>query len=106
MVDRNNAHIRTDAKQDQSSDLNAAEAERLMNDPALKRGFQAVQDGLVNQLLNAKSDGSEEYDAWEREICRSLRTLTGVKRALSISIQGKQLREAGFQSQDPENSER
>lgn len=97
--DTKNAHIRGDQSRRESPDQKAAEAQRLMDDPAFIRGFDAVKEGLVNELSNLQHDGSPEVDAFEREVCRSLRTLQSLKRAISLGVQGQALRLAEFRSQ-------
>ena len=100
MTDRKNAHIRgkTTSKR-QSPDVQADEAQRLLNDPAFERGFEAVREGVINELVNLKHDGQEATDNYERELCRTLRTLQSVKRAIAIGVQGQTLRLAEFQAQ-------
>ena len=52
-------------------------------------GIDRVRDGLVAELENLKHDGQSETDAYEREICRALRTLKSVTRAVSLTVQGQ-----------------
>lgn len=99
--DRKNAHIRQNVKQEDKAQT-ASDANRLLNDPAFKRAFDATQEALVKQLVDMKHDGQPETDAFEREVCRSLRTLGSVKRALVISTQGQKLRAADFKPNQPD----
>ena len=96
--DTHNAHIRRNSKR-QSNDVQADEAQRLLNDPAFIRGYEAVKEGVINEITNIKHDGQASTDDYERELCRTLRTLNSVRRAIAIGVQGQQLRLAEFQSQ-------
>jgi hypothetical protein len=105
MVDTRNAHVRPEKSTRQATDVQANEAQRLLNDPAYIRGFDMVRDGLIRSLEQFKHGGSKEDDDWEREVCRSLRTLISTRRAMSAGVQGQQLREAGYRAHDPETDE-
>jgi len=96
-----NAHLRRGTSKRQSPDVQAEEAERLLNDPAFIRGFEAVHEGLINEIRNLKHDGQEVTDNYERELCRTLRTLGSVKRAIALGVQGQKLRLADFSPQAP-----
>lgn len=96
MANTDNAHIRKDTLARHSADVIANDAQRLLDDPAFKRSFEMVRDGLVRELENMRHDGSPEMDSYEREVCRSLRNLMSVRRAIATCVQGKTLREAGF----------
>lgn len=101
MPDTKNAQIRkksTSRRQDK--DVQAEEARRLLDDPAFVRGYTAVRDGLLYALENLQSDGSKESDDYERELCRSLRTLQAIRRSIALGIQGQKLRLANFQSKN------
>lgn len=97
-----NAHVRKDSSARVSSEVQTAEADRLLNDPAFQRGFDNVRDGCVALLENLQHDGSEATDDYEREICRTLRTLSRLKRTISIGVQGHQLRLADFKPRKDE----
>lgn len=99
--DKSNAHVRKGSKRE-SSDLKADEAQRLLDDPAFQRGFESVREGMVNEIINLKHDGQAETDDYERELCRTLRTLNSLKRALALGVQGKALRLAEFRPVEPE----
>lgn len=94
-----NAHVRRGASKRQSPDVQADEAKRLLDDPAFIRGFEAVHEGLINEISNLKHDGQEATDDYERELCRTLRTLNSVKRAIALGVQGQKLRLADFRPQ-------
>lgn len=96
-----NAHIRKDTKR-ASPDVQAEEAQRLLDDPAFIRGFDSVREGCINALENIKHDGQPETDDYEREICRTLRTLGSVKRAIAMGVQGQKLRLAEFKPVESE----
>jgi hypothetical protein len=99
MADTKNAHLRGESKsRREQPDIKAEEAQRILDDPAFKRGFEAVRNGYIKAIEEGLADGKPEYDMWEREICRSLRTLYAVKRNISLAIQGQTLRLAEFQS--------
>ena len=96
-----NAHIRKDQpKSKRTTDSQADDAKRLLEDPAFVRGYDALREGIINELEKMKHDGQPETDAYERELCRVLRTLPGLRRALSLAIQGKQLRLAEFRPRE------
>lgn len=105
MVDTKNAHVRKETSKRQSKEVLANEAKRLLTDPAYVRGFELVRDGLIRSLEEFKHDGSAEADNWEREVCRTLRTLISTKRAMSAGVQGQTLREAGYRARAPESDE-
>ena len=101
--DKSNAHVRTgNTSKRESPEAYADEAKRLLDDPAFKRGNELVREGLVRELENFKHDGSPEHEDFEREICRSLRTLRSVRHAIAACVQGQTLREAGFKPVEPE----
>ena len=98
MADTKNAHIRSNTRtRRQAPDVQADDAQRLLNDPAFIRAFDAVKEGMINEIVNLKHDGQPQTDAYERELCRVLRTLNSVKRAIAIGVQGQKLRLAEFQ---------
>lgn len=82
--------------------MQAEEAQRLLDDPAFIRGFAAVYEGLINEISNLKHDGQPETDHYERELCRTLRTLKSVRRAISLGVQGQKLRLAEYHAHAPE----
>lgn len=103
MVDTKNAHKRPEkSTRRESGEVQANEAQRLLNDPAYIKGFNAVRDALIRTLEEFQHSGSREDDDFEREVCRSLRTLTRTKRAMSVGIQGQALRDADFRPHPPE----
>ncbi len=97
--DTKNAHVR--GKRTDPGEI-ATQTERLLEDPAFVRAFDMVHGGLVDTLANLQHDGSTETDDYEREVCRSLRTLKRVKRCMTKAIQGQKLREADFKPRKPE----
>jgi hypothetical protein len=100
VVDRKNAQVRGKRQtRREAPDVQADEAQRLLNDPAFIRGFDAVKEGMINEIVNLKHDGQPATDDYERELCRTLRTLNSVRRAIAIGVQGQKLRLAEFQSQ-------
>lgn len=111
--DRGNAHVRRERGQRkrgeqeeprrrEQTDVKAAEAQRLLDDPAFVRAREVVREGLLTELEAIKHDGQSETDAYEREICRALRTLKSVTRAIQMTVQGQKLRLADFRPQAAE----
>lgn len=98
-----NAHVRTASAKRQSPEVQTDEARRLLDDPAFQRGFNNVREGCVSLLENLQHDGSEATDAYEREICRTLRTMSRLKRTISLGIQGQELRLADFKPRKKED---
>lgn len=93
-----NAHIR--GKQRESTETQSNDAARLMDDPAFLRAYETVRSGLLYELENLKHDGGKATRQYEAELCRTLRTLTSLKRALSLGVQRQTLRLADFQNID------
>lgn len=103
--DTRNAHIRKGSKREKPERAKSAEADdaqRLLDDPAFVRAYDAIHEGLVNELQTLKHDGQAETDDYEREICRALRLLPGFKRALVLAVQGQKLRLADYRPSGPE----
>ena len=103
MVDKQNAHIRSEVSKREAPDVIANEAERLLTDPAYVRGYTNVREGIVYQLENMKHGGGKEDDDYCLELCRVLRTLKSTKRAMSVGVQTQSLREHNFRAQVPED---
>ena len=99
-ADKDNAHVRKGGKRE-SPEAIAAEAQRLLDDPAFQRGVDLCRESLVRELEGIKADGSPEQEDFEREVCRSLRTLKTLRHAIAACVQGQTLREAGFRPVDP-----
>lgn len=102
MADTKNAHVRSEKSKRRSTEVEANEAKRLLADPAYVKGFNAVRNALILRIEEFQHDGSPEADAYERELCRTLRTLTRTKRAMALGIQGQELRDADFRPHAPE----
>jgi len=100
--DANNAHIRKGSKR-QSPDIIANDAERLLKDPAFIRGFDGVRNGTIALIETTAHDGSPEFDAAEREMCRTLRTLASIRKDISLCVQNQTLRLADFKPLDVED---
>ncbi len=101
-VNPKNAHVRKSGSKRQSPDVKADDAQRLLNDPAFERGFNAVREGMIAEIINLKHDGSDETKAFEAECCRVLRTLESLKRAIAVGPQMQMLRLADFQTVEQE----
>ena len=95
--DPKNAHIRRGGSKRESMEVKADEAKRLLDDPAFQRAYDAVREGLVNALAELRHDGQPETDAFERELCRSLRTLSSMRRAIALAVQKHKLSLVDFQ---------
>jgi hypothetical protein len=100
-ADTSNAQIRKTSKRE-SPEFVANDAKRLLDDPAFKRGVELVREGLIRELEQLKHDGSPEHEDFEREVCRSLRSLKSVRHAITACVQGQTLREAGFRPVEPQ----
>jgi hypothetical protein len=96
-----NAHIRGDVPGAKQPEL-ATDAVRLVNDPVLVKAFDAVRNELIRQIEEAPINGDPRATETEREVCRQLRGLRGVRRALIVAAQGQKLREADFRATMPD----
>lgn len=95
-VDKTNAHVRSNADDAANPESVSEEAKRLLDDPAFNRAFDAVYGAMVREISEIRHDGSGEMDAYERECCRTLRTLSKIKKAISLSFNTQTLRLADF----------
>lgn len=100
---RRNAHIRGDVKPASDPTMKAEQAQRLLDDPAFVDAMLAVKTEVVQQIEGLVQDGTQETTELERELCRTLRTLNGVKRALTKKTQGQTLREHNFRPRAAES---
>ena len=100
--DTKNAHLRDKNPKRETADVHTEEAQHLLKDPAFIRGFDAVKEGMVTEIINLKHDGSEEIKEFEAECCRVLRTLYSLRRAIAVAPQLQNLRLADFKPQEPE----
>lgn len=101
-ADTDNAQIRKTTRRE-APDVKAEEAQRLLDDPAFIRGFDAVRNGVIKEIENLKHDGQPETENYELELCRTLRNLKAIKRSISLGIQGQKLRLAAFKPSGPES---
>ena len=104
-ADTANAHVRKGSSRRESPDANAEQAKRLLDDPAFVRGFDAVRDGVIREIENLKHDGQQATIDYELELCRTLRNLNAVRRAIALGVQGQALRLAEFRPRAPESEE-
>lgn len=104
MADTKNAHIRKGST-GRSPEIQVEEAKRLLDDPAFQRAFDAVREGMINEIVNFQHDGQPQTDAYEREVCRTLRTLHSLRKAISLGVQRQELRLADFRSINPNEDE-
>lgn len=77
-------------------DVVAADAARALADPVYQRSLEAAEEALVDSLAMAKDDGSARFDDWERETCRTLRTLRRIRSGVSLLPQLDELRANNF----------
>lgn len=101
----NNAHVRGDSKR-QAVETVAADADRLLNDPAFIQGFDGLKNDIVKLIESTVPDGSSECEDAEREMCRTLRTMSNLRRRISASVQNQTLRLAEFKSIEPEKEDK
>ena len=101
-ADTKNAHVRSGASKREAPEAIAGEAQRLLDDPAFIRGFEAVREGVIAEIENIKHDGQTETENYELELCRTLRNLRAVKRAIALGVQGQKLRLADFKPRESE----
>ena len=97
----NNAHVRGESKR-QAVETIAADADRLLNDPAFIQGFDGLKNDIVKLIESTVPDGSPECENAEREMCRTLRTMSNLRRRIGASVQNQTLRLADFKSIEPE----
>ena len=95
-ADASNAHVRKGKRGDPA--IKAADASRLVNDPAFVTAFGEVRGQIIDHIENLVMDGTPETAELENELCRTLRSLKGVRRALILTGQKQQLRLADFQA--------
>jgi len=91
-----NAHIRKTKRAD--SGVKAEQALRLLDDPAFQDAVEKVRREFTDALsdVNPEEFNMERDAAFERELCRSLRTLNRVVRAVCLAYNGQKLRLAEF----------
>lgn len=83
-ADTENAHIRQGRRD--APDVAAEDSKRLLEDPAFIRAYDRVRDGLIHEIESFKATGSEDDAEYLLEVCRTLRTLKTVRRALSSTV--------------------
>ena len=83
----------------------ADDAHRLMSDPALQKAFAELRMSIVGQIERLVIDGEPTTTAIEAELCRTLRVVSGVKRALGLALQGQILRDHDFRATALPNAE-
>ena len=106
--DTSNAHIRrggTTRQREPEPSQFALDAGRLLDDPAFIRATETTEESIINLIVDGKHDGSPEFEAAEREMCRTLRTLRSLKRVLTKTLQGEKLRLADFKPREPEKED-
>lgn len=86
-----------------SPEVLAEDAKRLLRDPTFQRAIAEEERRLTFNISNAESDGSEAFEAQEREWCRELRTLCRLKRRIMQPVASQKLRDAGYKSGAPDN---
>jgi len=101
-VNTKNAHIRKDTQPDKTNEVAADDAQRILEDPAFVRGFDETREGIIKLLEEIRHDGSDDMNNYERELCRTLRSLTCIKRIIGLGVQRQQLRAVDFKPQQKE----
>lgn len=86
----------------QDPNVLAEDAKRLLRDPVFQRAIVDEEQRIMVAIADGVSDGSPEFEAQERELCRELRTLQRLKARILYQPQNQQLRDAGFRSSSPE----
>lgn len=98
-ADIGNAHVRKGRKDAPDFSAEAEEAQRLLDDPAFQRAYHRVRDGLIGEIERYRSQGQPEDDAYLLEVCRSLRTLHGLRKAIGAADHRAALKAANYRSQ-------
>ena len=73
-----------------------ADAERAQEDPAIQRALQDLDTGLVDLIAAAPAVGGDSWKSFERECCRSLRTVRELRRTLSAPAQRDRIAKANL----------
>ena len=96
-ADTSNAQVRQGRGRRDRSKI-ADEAQRLLDDPAFERAYTLAREQLIEHIESLPASGHAEDIELERELCRTLRALKGVRRVLTVTVQGEKLRLADFQA--------
>lgn len=96
--DTSNAQVRKPRGRRDTTKV-ADEAQRLLDDPAFERAYTLAREQLISHIESLPASGHAEDIELERELCRTLRSLKGVRRVLVTTVQGEKLRLADFQAQ-------
>ncbi len=74
----------------------SADVMRLMDDPTFVKLWDMIENEIIELITDPqnKNDGSPEFDNFERELCRQLRTMKSLKRIMMAVSAGGSLREA------------
>lgn len=102
-ADPKNAHVRKG--RGDPRDLQAERAGKLLDDETFNTTFDDVRTSVIACIEEHKADGSQASEEYELELCRTLRTLRSVKRALILKAQGATLRAANFRPQPAETED-
>ena len=98
--DTSNAQVRRKRGRGDTSQV-ANEAQQLLDNPAFDRAYRSAREQIIGHIEDLPASGHAEDIELERELCRTLRALKGVRRVLVVTVQGEQLRLADFQTRQP-----
>lgn len=71
--------------------VKAAQAERLLDDPAFKTAVERVEGNIIRLMKNANLNGDEAVDGYTTELVRKLQTIAAVQTSLQAEIDSVKL---------------
>lgn len=104
-ADTGNAHVRPEAQtKDAESQQLAAAVMRLGNDPDFRRVIEKMRSETVRLIENIQTDGAPETEQYERELCRTLRTLHAFPRLFVKVEANERLKASDFGAETGEET--
>lgn len=79
------------------------DAERALSDPAIQRAFDKLEAGLVDMIVNIRYNDVKSYNAYEDEVCRTLRTVHRLRASLYLPEQMKQIEKTNLSMAERHN---
>lgn len=76
----------------------AEDVRRLLAEPLIGEAFDRYEQALVDELASRQHDGSDAFEDWERELCRTIRTIRRFRYGLNKVPQLDDLRNADFRA--------